>query len=70
MLDASQFVRALKSSSDPPTGKPKIEIARLAWENASFYVPRKAQVIADWLLTKLQKDSKSQNLCVENCYML
>lgn len=58
-LHSSQaFVRALKGASDPPIagGRSKIELARNAWENVLFYVPRKEEVIADWLLTKLIKD--------------
>lgn len=52
------FVRALKSAADPPTagGLLKIELARKAWDNALFYVPRKEEVIADWILTRLIKD--------------
>ncbi|KIM48444.1 hypothetical protein M413DRAFT_440178 [Hebeloma cylindrosporum] len=58
-IESSQdFVRALRSASDPPTagGPLKVEIAQLAWNNASFYVPSKAELIADWVLTKLLKE--------------
>ena len=53
-----EFVRALKSASDPPVpdGPLKVEIASHAWKDASFYVPRKAEVIVDWILGKLLKD--------------
>ncbi|KAF5368462.1 hypothetical protein D9758_002365 [Tetrapyrgos nigripes] len=50
-LQTSQdFVKALKSSSDPPVpNEPtKIEIARTTWDNSSFYAPRKGEIIADW----------------------
>ena len=52
------FVRVLRSASDPPTagGPSKIEIAQEAWDNPSFYVPSKAEVIADWILTRFLKD--------------
>ncbi|KAK0245997.1 Urb2/Npa2 family-domain-containing protein [Armillaria nabsnona] len=55
------FVRALKSSSDPPSpeGPLKIEIARRAWDNKAFYVPRKEEVIADWVLTRLLKEKST-----------
>ncbi|KAF8168340.1 Urb2/Npa2 family-domain-containing protein [Crassisporium funariophilum] len=55
---SQDFVRALKSVSDPPVigGLLKIEIAQQAWDDTSFYVPSKAEVIADWILTKLVKD--------------
>ncbi|KAK0208512.1 Urb2/Npa2 family-domain-containing protein [Desarmillaria ectypa] len=55
------FVRALKSSSDPPSpeGPLKIDIARQAWDNKAFYVPRKEEVIADWVLTRLVKEKST-----------
>ena len=55
---SQDFVRSLKLASDPPfVGGPyKIEIAQQAWEDASFYVPNKAEVIADWILAKFLKD--------------
>jgi hypothetical protein len=59
-LKSSQdFVRALKAASDPPVvagGLTKFEIAEAAWNNANFYVPSKAELIADWLFTKLLKE--------------
>ena len=57
------FVRALKAPSDPPQpgGPHKIEMARETWNNTSFYVPNKGEVIVDWLLTKLLKE---KNGCV------
>ncbi|THV05972.1 hypothetical protein K435DRAFT_40590 [Dendrothele bispora CBS 962.96] len=65
MFQTSQdFVKALKSSSDPPTldGPTKIEIARTVWDNSSFYVPRKGEVIADWILGSLLKErDRSEN---------
>lgn len=55
---SQDFVRSFKLASDPPLvgGPYKIEIAQQAWEDASFYVPRKAEVIADWILAKFLKD--------------
>lgn len=55
---SQSFVQALKAASDPPNpGAPfKIHIARDVWDNTSFYVPNKAEVIADWILTKFAKD--------------
>jgi hypothetical protein len=59
---SQSFVRALKASSDPPQpeGPLKIEIARATWDNKSFYVPSKGEVIVDWLLTKLLKDKAKE----------
>lgn len=55
---SQDFVRSLKLASDPPLagGPYKIEIAQQAWEDASFYVPSKAEVIAEWILAKFLKD--------------
>ena len=55
---SQNFVRSLKLASDPPSvgGLFKIEIAQQAWDDASFYVPSKAEVIADWILVKFLKD--------------
>ena len=55
---SQDFVRSLKLASDPPLvgGPYKIEIAQEAWEDASFYVPNKAEIIADWILAKFLKD--------------
>ncbi|KAK0233389.1 Urb2/Npa2 family-domain-containing protein [Armillaria fumosa] len=58
---SQDFVRALKSSSDPPSpeGPLKIKIARQAWDNKAFYVPKKEEVIADWVLTRLLKEKST-----------
>lgn len=58
-IQSSQdFVKALKSVTDPPfqEGPCKIEIARQVLDQASFYVPSKAEVITEWILTKFLKD--------------
>jgi hypothetical protein len=58
-IQSSQdFVKALKSATDPPfqEGPCKVEIARQVWDHASFYVPSKAEVITEWILTKFLKD--------------
>jgi hypothetical protein len=58
---SQDFIRALKASSDPPVvgGPNKIEIARHAWDNNAFYLPSKAEVTVEWILSSLLKD-KSQ----------
>ncbi|KAI9445447.1 Urb2/Npa2 family-domain-containing protein [Lactarius indigo] len=52
------FVRALRAPTDPPRpgDPPKIDIANEAWYTTSFNVPRKAEIILDWCLTRLLKD--------------
>jgi len=58
MTTIQEFIRALKASSNPPVpgGRTKIEIARHAWDDNTFFLPSKAQVIADWLLSTFLKD--------------
>lgn len=59
LFQSSQdFIRALKASSDPPNtgGLCKIDIARQAWDNNSFYLPSKAEIIAEWILSTLSKE--------------
>jgi hypothetical protein len=68
-LQSSQsFVRALKAPSDPPHpgGPLKVEIARQAWDNTSFYVPNKGEVIVEWLLSKLMKERANNLYVVHN----
>lgn len=52
------FVRALRAPTDPPRSgdPPKIDIASEAWCTTSFCVPRKAEIILEWCLTRLLKD--------------
>ncbi|KAG5639320.1 hypothetical protein H0H81_004523 [Sphagnurus paluster] len=56
------FVTALKAASDPPTpgGLFKIQIARQAWDNPSFYVPNKAEVIVEWIVSKFLKEREKE----------
>ena len=64
VLQSSQnFVRALKGPADPPVpgGPLKITLAEQAWHDTSFRVPNKAEVIADWLLTKFLKDKPAES---------
>jgi hypothetical protein len=55
---AQSLVRALRAPTDPPRqgGSSKIDIASEAWHETSFYVPRKAETILEWCLTRLLKD--------------
>lgn len=60
-MSSQEFIRALKAPSDPPVsnGPLKIEIARSCWDDTSLHVPRKEEVITDWILTKFHKDEAS-----------
>ncbi|CAL1696498.1 unnamed protein product [Somion occarium] len=55
---ALELIRALKASSDPPSlnGPSKIQLAQDGWNNASLYMPNKAETVLEWLLTRLLKD--------------
>jgi hypothetical protein len=52
LKSAPLLLKALKSSIDPPQpGWPvKIEIARRVWSASEVYIPRKAEVIRDWIM--------------------
>lgn len=77
---SQDFVRALKAPADPPQngGPTKIDIALKVWNDHSFYVPNKDEIIGDWLLTKFHK-GKEQDVLVDlprpslrrrcNCYL-
>ncbi|BEI96791.1 hypothetical protein CcaverHIS631_0203800 [Cutaneotrichosporon cavernicola] len=51
-LTGSALIKALKGAQDPPTsgGPSKISLATAAWQDTSLLVPRKADVIRDWVL--------------------
>lgn len=61
-MDSQSLVRALKASTDPPSpdGPTKIEIATLAWNDTSVIIPRRGEVIADWILTTLSKSKGNE----------
>ncbi|KAJ3828501.1 Urb2/Npa2 family-domain-containing protein [Lentinula raphanica] len=64
-LSSSQnFVKALKASSDPPSvgSFSKLEIARAAWDQKTFYAPRKAEVIVDFILNRFVKSNETQSI--------
>ncbi len=57
------LIHALKASSDPPVpgGKPKIDIATEAWNDQSFYLPGKAELLGDFILTRFAKDKDNDS---------
>lgn len=66
LLSAQEFIRALKGSADPPhVGGPlKIEIAKRTWDDASLYIPNKAEAIVEWLLSTMLKEKSKQQYVV------
>ncbi|WWC98444.1 hypothetical protein V866_005335 [Kwoniella sp. B9012] len=57
---ASGLIKTLKAASDPPqAGLPlKINIALEAWQRDSFHVPRKADVLRDWVIETWTRNHK------------
>ncbi|WWC92406.1 uncharacterized protein L201_007363 [Kwoniella dendrophila CBS 6074] len=60
LTSASSLIKALKSASDPPQsdGPNKIDIALSAWQQTSFHVPRKADVLRDWIIEAWSRNHK------------
>lgn len=51
-LTGSSLIKALKAPQDPPTpgGERKVALAAAAWADPSLLVPRKADVVRDFVL--------------------
>ncbi|WWC65278.1 uncharacterized protein I303_107895 [Kwoniella dejecticola CBS 10117] len=60
LSSASALLKSLKSASDPPQPELplKIDIATAAWQRSSFYIPRKADVLRDWVVESWSRCSK------------
>ena len=67
MQTSQDFVRALKAASDPPLagGSLKIQIAANVWNDSAFYVPRKGQLIAEWILNSMHRDKTGTGYVVK-----
>lgn len=49
MLTGSALIKALKAPKEDPNQR-KIDLATEAWNDAKLLIPRKAEVLADWVL--------------------
>lgn len=49
MLTGSALIKALKAPKEDPNQR-KIDLAIEAWNNTNVLIPRKAEVLADWVL--------------------
>lgn len=56
-----QLVKALRVPQPPANGVAKIEIALEAWESASFFVPKKAELLSQWVLEHLCSSQRSSS---------
>ena len=67
LKSGSALIKALKTPSDPPQSHwpTKIEIALLASSKEDVYLPRKAEVLRDWVLETLLRPQKLSALPVE-----
>ncbi|WWC72671.1 uncharacterized protein I206_106635 [Kwoniella pini CBS 10737] len=52
LSSASALIKSLKGPADPPQPGSllKIDIAISAWRRSSFHIPRKADVLRDWIV--------------------
>ncbi|PWN51792.1 hypothetical protein IE53DRAFT_409922 [Violaceomyces palustris] len=59
---SEQLVKSLKSSYDPPISPhpwTKIQLASLSWDDTSFFVPKKDELLSDWIVETLCRSAKS-----------
>ncbi|KZO94986.1 hypothetical protein CALVIDRAFT_185996 [Calocera viscosa TUFC12733] len=70
LSSSEAFIRALKAPHDPPTSSSvhKIELATRAWFARDLYIPGKAELIADWALTRLLKDRNNSSTVLDHRY--
>nr|XP_019050767.1 hypothetical protein I302_01209 [Kwoniella bestiolae CBS 10118]OCF29697.1 hypothetical protein I302_01209 [Kwoniella bestiolae CBS 10118] len=70
LASASGLIKALKGASDPPQpdAPPKIDIALTAWKQDSFHVPRKAEVLRDWVIESWSRTHKKASPISEPKY--
>ncbi|KAK8850636.1 hypothetical protein IAR55_004555 [Kwoniella newhampshirensis] len=52
LTSASVLIKSLRAPSDPPAqnGPSKIHIALEAWSTTNFHIPRKAEILRDWVV--------------------
>ncbi|ORX40781.1 Urb2/Npa2 family-domain-containing protein [Kockovaella imperatae] len=63
LVSASSLIKALKAPSDPPhpDWPSKIDIALQAWEDQALHLPRKAEVLRDWVLDVLLRPASKSH---------
>ncbi|KZT61086.1 hypothetical protein CALCODRAFT_59305 [Calocera cornea HHB12733] len=70
LVSSEAFIRALRAPHDPPTSSSpcKVELAMSAWAARDLYIPGKAELIADWALTRLLKDRSNKRTLLDHRY--
>lgn len=59
-LTGSALIKALKAPKESPQ-QPKIDLAIEAWSDKSLHIPRKAEVLADWVLEAWGRAKPNEN---------
>ncbi|WVQ95452.1 hypothetical protein IAU59_002549 [Kwoniella sp. CBS 9459] len=64
LTSASTLIKALRGAADPPQQDwpSKAEIALAAWRDTSFHVPRKEDVLRDWVLDSWSRGQGAEEL--------
>lgn len=60
MLTGSALIKALKAPKEDPNQR-KIDLATEAWNDADLLIPRKAEVLADWVLEAWTRSKPGPN---------
>ncbi|SPO23757.1 uncharacterized protein UTRI_03727_B [Ustilago trichophora] len=58
---SEQLVKALRVPQPPSNGVSKLDIALDAWHSASFFVPKKAELLSQWVLEHLCSSLKTSS---------
>ncbi|SPO24459.1 uncharacterized protein UTRI_03727 [Ustilago trichophora] len=58
---SEQLVKALRVPQPPANGVSKLDIAFEAWHSASFFVPKKAELLSQWVLEHLCSSLKTSS---------
>ncbi|ODN82921.1 hypothetical protein L202_01169 [Cryptococcus amylolentus CBS 6039] len=63
LQSASALIKSLRASNDPPVspGPSKAQIALEAWNAKTFDIPRKAEILRDWILETWSKARANNN---------
>lgn len=62
LSSSTTLIKSLKATQDPPQHDfpSKIEIAQEAWQHEGVYVPRKAEVLREWVVESWSRTGKGK----------